>query len=89
MYDLKVNISTTSKKARSSNTWTDIDADKYLIDGQLIFKLYVTRHDFEHAHFNIDEGIIQLGEDSYLIKEVTYEKKRPKYANCIVEKECS
>lgn len=86
MRDLKVNLVGFSPKINRPNVWENVDADKYQADGQEIIKVYLTQHDIKHRNFAIDGGMIILENETYSIADVTYDEKRPKYANCQVTK---
>ena len=87
MRDSKAKLIGFSPKIKRMKPWKEpVDVDKYQSDEQQFIKVYLTNHDMEHDHFIIDNGFIALGDEVYQIVDVTYDLKRPKYANCLVSK---
>ena len=82
---MKATLTSTSRKLKHTNSWDDVYVDQYTVGDEEFIKVFVTKHDLDHKHFNLN-GIV-IGDVTYRILEKTFEEKRPKYAVCKVVKE--
>ena len=62
-----------SSKAKRVNTWNDVYVDQYTVDDQDFIKVFVTKHELEHKHFNLDR--ILIANESYKVLEKIFEEK--------------
>ena len=84
MRDLIVDLICFTPKTHTPYPLREAEAYRYFEDGKEIIKVFKTRHEIESQHVVIEGGKIVLGEQIYTINSVTYDEKRPKYANCQV-----
>lgn len=78
-----VTIISTSPKRHLSNAWEKILA---VFNDDLI-QLQVTKRELERSHSNFGVGsLITVNESEiYEVTNISFNEKRPKYANCIVK----
>lgn len=81
----EINADKNQQKTETHNSWDDVYVDQYTVGDEEFIKVFVTKHDLDHKHFNLN-GIV-IGDVTYRILEKTFEEKRPKYAICKVVKE--
>ena len=82
---MKATLTSASRKLKHNNSWDDVYVDQYTVGNEEFIKVFVTKRDLEHKHFNLN-GIV-IGDVKYRILEKTFEEKRPKYAIYKVVKE--
>ena len=82
---MKATLTIASRKLKHNNSWDDVYVDQYTVGNEEFIKVFVTKRDLEHKHFNLN-GIV-IGDVKYRILEKTFEEKRPKYVICKVVKE--
>ena len=82
---MQATLTSTSRKLKHTNSWDDVYVDQYTVGDEEFIKVFVTKHDLDHKHFNLN-GIV-IGDVTYRILEKTFEEKRPKYVICKVVKE--
>ena len=82
---MKATLTSASRKLKHNNSWDDVYVDQSTVGNEEFIKVFVTKRDLEHKHFNLN-GIV-IGDVKYRILEKTFEEKRPKYAICKVVKE--
>ena len=82
---MKATLTSASRKLKHNNSWDDVYVDQYTVGNEEFIKVFVTKRDLEHKHFNLN-GIV-IGDFKYRILEKTFEEKRPKYVICKVVKE--
>ena len=82
---MKATLTSASRKLKHNNSWDDVYVDQYTVGNEEFIKVFVTKRDLEHKHFNLN-GLV-IGDVKYRILEKTFEEKRPKYVICKVVKE--
>ena len=82
---MKATLTSASRKLKHNNSWDDVYVDQYTVGNEEFIKVFVTKRELEHKHFNLN-GIV-IGDVKYRILEKTFEEKRPKYVICKVVKE--
>lgn len=72
---MKATLTSTSRKLKHTNSWDDVYVDQYTVGDEEFIKVFVTKHDLDHKHFNLN-GIV-IGDVTYRILRKPLKKSVP------------